>query len=157
MSKPIQQYLSFELDENEYAISILRIQEIRGYEKTKALPNAQKYIVGVINLRGSVIPIIDLRVRFGIEKKSYSATTVVIIVHIKFNGRYRKVGLIVDGVNEVYDVNDSDIQECTDIMQNIDLKFIKGITALDEKMVTIIDLDKVFDFKDIEQVMAPTQ
>jgi len=154
MTGQMHQYLSFDLDSNEYAVSILRIQEIRGYEKTKSLPNVPKYIVGVINLRGSVIPIVDLRLRFGLDKRDYTATTVVIIVHIKFNGRYRKVGIIVDAVNEVYDVPDNQIQECTEIMQEIDIRFVKGITTISDAMITIIDLDKVFNFKEVEAAVA---
>lgn len=153
MNKPTLQYLSFVLDENEFAVHILRIQEIRGYEKPKSIPNAPSYVVGVINLRGSVIPVIDLRLRFGLPKVDYVPTTVVIVVHVKVKNRYRKVGLIVDSVNEVYDVQDSDIQDCTSIMENIDNRFVDGIATVGEKMVTIINLDQVFNFKDIETAL----
>ncbi|NVJ60337.1 MAG: chemotaxis protein CheW [Gammaproteobacteria bacterium] len=153
MSNAALQYLSFLLDDNEFAIHILRIQEIRGYEKTKSLPNAPGYVVGVINLRGSVIPVIDLRIRFGLSKKEYTPTTVVIVVHIKVQNRYRKVGLIVDSVKEVYEVKETDIQDCTSIVENIDNRFVSGIATIGEAMVTIIDLDQVFNFKEIESAL----
>jgi len=106
------QYLTFLLAGEEYGLDILKVQEIRGWEQPTMLPNALNYVLGVINLRGTVVPIIDLRQRFALEKSQFGQTTVVVIVKVSSADKERTVGIVVDAVSEVYNVNDEQIRRC---------------------------------------------
>ena len=108
-------YLTFLLATEEYAVNILRVQEIKGWTKITVLPNTPEYIQGVINLRGTIVPIIDLRIRFGLEQQSYGTTTGIVVVKvISSQKRERIMGIIVDAVSDVYDINDTEIQAAPD-------------------------------------------
>ena len=135
------QYLTFILADEEYGVEILRVQEIRGWTKVTPMPNQPSYLRGVINLRGNIVPIIDLRERFGIESMEYGATTVVIVIRVESEGSERIMGIVVDAVSEVYTVNDSDRQPPPDLGNAIDEQFVNGLVSVDEKMVILLDVD----------------
>ncbi|MDX1491075.1 MAG: chemotaxis protein CheW [Pseudohongiellaceae bacterium] len=135
------QYLTFILAGEEYGIDILRVQEIRGWTKTTAIPNAPDYLRGVINLRGTIVPIIDLRERFGMDALEYGPTTVVIVVKAICEERDRIMGIVVDAVSEVYSLQMSELQPPPDLGNVVDEQFLQGLVTVDEKMVILLDID----------------
>ncbi len=137
------QYLTFFLDKEEYGIEILKVQEIKSWGPCTPLPRAPKHVMGVINLRGAVVPIIDLRHRFNQKEVIYNATTAIIIVRLENEDHTRIVGLVVDRVSEVYHLDASAIQATRDRNGLIKSDYIRGIGQINEKMVILIDLDPV--------------
>ena len=135
------QYLTFILSDEEYGVDILRVQEIRGWEQATTIPNTPEFVVGVINLRGMVIPIINLRKRFNIPDKDISSTTVIVIVKVINEGEERIVGMIVDAVSEVYNVSDEIMSDTPDLGSAISTNFIKGLATINEKMIILLDID----------------
>lgn len=136
------QYLTFILAEEEYGVEILRVQEIRGWTNVTAIPKSPSYLRGVINLRGDIVPIIDLRERFGIEAVEYDATTVVIVIRVKNDEDEEKImGIVVDAVSEVYTVNPEDFQPPPELGNVVEEHFVSGLASVDEKMVILLDID----------------
>ncbi|WP_018873529.1 chemotaxis protein CheW [Thioalkalivibrio sp. ALJ16] len=135
------QYLTFILAEEEYGVDILRVQEIKGWERPTPLPNTPDYIRGVINVRGMIVPIIDLRLRFGMEPLDYGPTTVVIMLRVINEDRERVMGVVVDAVSEVYNVGAEDLQPAPDFNTRIGVDFVRGLATLDEKMILMLDID----------------
>lgn len=137
------QYLTFMLADEEYGVDILTVQELRGWQETTPIPNAPSYVLGVINLRGVVIPIVDLRDRFGLERMEYGPTTVVIIVKVMASGKERILGIVVDAVSEVYDIANRDMQPPPDMDGAISIDFITGLATMDKKMVILLDINRL--------------
>ncbi|WP_078121893.1 chemotaxis protein CheW [Thiosocius teredinicola] len=140
------QYLSFSLGADDYAADILRVQEIRGWEKVRTLPDSPDYVKGVLDLRGTIVPIIDLRVRFGNKQPEYSSTTVVIVLSIKVpDGRTHLVGAVVDAVSDVLDIDSSDLKPPPEIGGAVSKRYLDGMVSLPRGMVILLNLDKLFD------------
>jgi purine-binding chemotaxis protein CheW len=139
------QFLTFILSGEEYGVDILRVQEIRGWEEATEIPNTPDYVKGVVNLRGTIVPIIDLRVRFELEQVEYSKKTVVIVMKIYAGTGARTMGFVVDAVSEVYNVNDEQQQPPPDFGCVVNTEFIKGLATVDEKMIILLDIDHVID------------
>ena len=140
------QYLTFILHGEEYGLNILKVRGIQGWEKPTTIPGSPEYVVGLINLRGEVVPIIDLRKKFGLAANDYDARTVVIIVTVQQPDQERTVGLVVDAISEVYNTDPSDIKQSPDFGEDVDDKFIRGVVMIDEKMVILIEIDKLIDW-----------
>lgn len=140
-----RQYLSFKVGPEEYAIDILTVQEIKGYSGVSALPNTPHYIRGIMNLRGTVIPIFDLRARFRMAEQEYTKFTVVIVVKL----RDKSVGLVVDAVSDVLDIPSREIRAVPDCAGRADTGFIGGIATIGEKLVVILETDKLLDEREI--------
>ncbi len=138
------QFLTFMLGEEEYGVDILRVQEIKGWDKTTPIPNTPPYIKGVINLRGAIVPIIDLRQRFGMDAIPYGPTTVVIVLKVAGEDRERTMGIVVDAVSDVYNISTDEMKPAPDF-GGIDVEFVKGLATVDEQMVIILDIDKLLD------------
>jgi purine-binding chemotaxis protein CheW len=140
------QYLSFRLGAEDYAVDILRVQEIRGWEKVRSLPDSEDYVKGVLDLRGTIVPIIDLRVRFGESDPAYSATTVVIVMAVDLGeSQQQLVGAVVDGVSDVLDIDRSDMKPPPNIGGTVSRRYLEGMVSLPRGMVILLDLDKLFD------------
>ncbi|MEQ8763291.1 MAG: chemotaxis protein CheW [Planctomycetota bacterium] len=140
----VNQYLTFFLTGQEYGVDILRVQEIKGWDTVTAIPNTPEYIKGVINLRGTIVPIIDLRQRFGLAANDYGPTTVVIVVRVESeNGQSRVLGTVVDAVSDVYNVADVDLKPPPDFGSDAATGFVKGLATVDEKMVILLDIDRL--------------
>jgi len=139
------QYLTFMLAGEEYGVDILTVQELRGWEETTPIPNTPDFVLGVINLRGVVVPIINLRNRFGLEHLDYGPTTVVIIVKVTAGDKQRVLGIVVDAVSEVYDINQESMQPPPDMEGAISIDFITGLATIDEKMVILLDINKLIN------------
>ena len=141
LSRESRQFLTFILANEEYALDILRVQEIRGWMPVTRMPGSPGYMKGVLNLRGEIIPIIDLRERFGFEKKAYTQTTVVVVVWIKSAERQRSMGLVVDAVADTYNILNEEISPAPMMGDGLDPKFIEALATVEGKMVILLDID----------------
>jgi purine-binding chemotaxis protein CheW len=141
------QYLTFFMAGEEYGIDILSIQEIRGFDATTCIPNAPDFIQGVMNLRGTIVPIVDLRARFGLERIPYGDITVVIVVKVRLDEGEKIIGMVVDSVSDVYAVNHADSTRAPDVGEADNREFVKGLVNVGNKMVVLLDLKKILAFK----------
>jgi purine-binding chemotaxis protein CheW len=146
-----EQYLTFLLAGEEYGVDILRVQEIKGWDKVTRIPHTAAYILGVINLRGAVVPILDLRRRFGLESIEFGPTTVVIVVRVGSKSEERTVGMVVDAVSEVYNVDVASTKAPPDVCTNVDTIFVKALATMGEKMLILLDIDRLIGNSIIEQ------
>ena len=128
-----QQYLTFIMSGEEYGVDILAVQEIRGWEESTTIPNAPPYIRGVINLRGTIVPIMDLRARFGLPEVDYSPVTVVIILKFEGANGDRVMGIVVDAVSDVYTIADSDTRKPPELTEDQNSDFIKGLVNVKDR------------------------
>ena len=134
-----QEYLTFTLGPEEYAIDILKVQEIRGYEKPTAIANAPNFIKGVINLRGTIVPVVDLRIKFQVGKAEYTPFTVVIILNLA----NRVVGIVVDGVSDVTSLRPDQIRPAPEFAATVDTRYIQGLATLEERMLIVVDITRL--------------
>ena len=130
------EFLTFTLGQEEYGVDILKVQEIRGYDAVTRLPDAPDYIKGVINLRGTIVPVIDMRVKFRLEAK-VDALTVMIVLNVAD----RVVGMVVDSVSDVVQLSAEQIRAMPEVGTGIDRRFLTGIGALDERMLILLDIE----------------
>jgi purine-binding chemotaxis protein CheW len=135
------QYLTFTLGGEEYAVDILRVQEIKGYSSVTSIPNAPAYVKGVMNLRGTVVPVFDMRLKFGMEPRAYDRFTVIVVVNVGS----RVVGLIVDSVSDVLDIAASSIEPTPDLGADVDTRVMQGIARTNDRLVTLLDIDAVVE------------
>lgn len=147
------QYLTFILAGEEYGVDILRVQEIKGWDNVTAIPNTPKYIRGVINLRGTIVPIIDLRDRFSLESIAYGSTTVVIVLKVMNGDKSRIMGIVVDAVSEVYNIDNDEMKPPPDFGTMISIDYVQGLATVEEKMVIVLDIDHLLN----SEVMAATE
>ena len=133
------QFLSFILGSEEYGIEILRVQEIRGYSAITPIPNTPPHIRGLINLRGTVAPVVDLRAKFGMPAVDYTRFTVIILVAVSG----KTVGLIVDAVSDVLNLAEDRIQPPPDLGSQVDMRILRGVVAFDNRLVGLLDLERL--------------
>jgi purine-binding chemotaxis protein CheW len=138
------QYLTFVCAGEEYGVEILCVQEIKGWEGVTRVPYTPSYLLGVMNLRGVIVPVIDLRARFGLESRSAGSTPVVIVVRVNnTEGGEKTAGIVVDAVSEVYAVTPDDIRPTPDLGASRSLACVRGLTNVDNKMVMLLDIDQL--------------
>ena len=145
-----QQFLSFQLGAEEYGIDILRVQEIRAYEKATRIPNTPEYIKGVINLRGVIVPVVDLRMKFGLQKAEYNEVTVVVVLNLAS----RTIGIVVDSVSDVLALSADDIRPAPEFTASVDNAFVRGLATLDQRMLIIADIERLMTGADMALVTA---
>ena len=133
------QFLTFALGQEEYGVGILKIQEIKGFSAITPLPNAPAYVKGILNLRGTIVPIVDLRKKFALPEVEYTKFTVIVVVQVQ--GQI--MGFIVDAVRDVLTVAGTDIQPTPDLHGQVDTSFLTGLAKAGEKLVILLDIDKV--------------
>ncbi|MCB1739015.1 MAG: chemotaxis protein CheW [Gammaproteobacteria bacterium] len=143
-----EQYLTFMLAREEYGVSILCVQEIKGWHRATPLPNSPEYVLGVINLRGTVVPIVDLRTRFGLPEASFGPTTVIVIVKVSHNDREKTIGIVVDAVSEVYNISQEELAPAPGIETATPERFIKGFARLSDRLVILLDCENLLPFDD---------
>ena len=148
-----EQYLTFMLAGEEYGVDILRVQEIKGWDKVTRIPHTPDYVLGVINLRGAVVPILDLRRRFGLETIEFGPTTVVIVVRVMSGRGERTVGVVVDAVSEVYNVDADDTKPPPDVCGSVDTVFVKALATIEEKMLILLDIDRLIGNSIVDEVV----
>jgi purine-binding chemotaxis protein CheW len=134
-----REILVFVLGAEEYGVDILKVQEIRGYDKVTPIPSAPDYLKGVVNLRGVIVPILDMRVKFRLPEVRYDQFTVVVILRIAS----RVIGLVVDGVSDVIALTASEIREAPHLGSVVDSSFIAGLATQDDRMVLLLDIEKL--------------
>ncbi len=139
----ISQYLTFYLNGQEYAVDILKVQGIQGWSSCTSLPNTPEHILGVINLRGSIVPLLDLRLRFAMDSVEFNDLTVVIVVKVKCKDSEKIIGLVVDAVSEVYNIAQSNLNVPPDFGSSVDIDYIQGLTTVDDELVILLDVDKL--------------
>lgn len=149
-----QEYLTFMLQGEEYGIDILCVQEIRVWSSITELPNKPDYIKGVINLRGVIIPIIDLRLRFGQPALEYDKQTVTIILRQQTASKNTVVGIVVDAVSEVYKFTKQAIRKAPSFGNNIDSCFLKGLVSVENKLVILLDNEMLLNEDDLYCISA---
>ena len=133
------EYLAFTLGREEYGIDILRVQEIRGYEPVTRIANSPAFIKGVVNLRGTIVPVVDMRIKFNLGEPTYDQFTVVIILNI--GGRV--VGMVVDSVSDVMTLAHEQIKPAPEIGTTFDTDYLIGLGTLDDRMLILVDIDKL--------------
>lgn len=138
-----EQYVSFMLGGEEYGAEITRVQEIKGWDTVTRVPSTASYVLGVVNLRGAIVPVIDLRMRFGLERVAFDSTTVIIVMRVAAERGERIVGMVVDSVSEVHRIAADSIQPPPAFMGAIDQVLIKGIADVDSKLVILLDIEKL--------------
>ncbi len=136
----MQQFLTFELNGEHYGVEILRVQEIMGWETVTPIPNTPPHLCGVLNLRGAIVPIVDLRLLFEMPFEPYTSTTVVVVLRVGDVTR-RTVGIVVDAVSDAHNVHPDDIRESPDFGDVVGTESINGITRIDDNMVMLLDID----------------
>lgn len=147
-----RQFLSFILAGEEYATDILKVQEIRDWTQATLVPNSPEYVEGVTNLRGQIIPIINLRTRFSLPKDDSLKNRIVIVLKIDDGERSRLMGLLVDAFAETYDIAEHEIKAAPSKISVIDDEFIIGLATSDEKMLILLDVDELLT----SQELTPT-
>jgi len=142
------EFLTFTLGPEEYGIDILKVQEIRGYDAVTTIANTPKFIKGVINLRGIIVPIVDMRIKFNLENVSYDQLTVVIILNLAS----RVVGMVVDGVSDVIALTPEQIKVAPQFGATLDTKYLMGLGTIDQRMLILVDIEKLMSSSDMELV-----
>lgn len=142
------EYLTFTLGKEEYGIDILKVQEIRGYEAVTRIANAPSFLKGVINLRGVIVPIVDLRIKFNLGEPSYDQFTVVIILNI---GK-RVMGIVVDGVSDVIQLNSENLHPAPEFGSILDTRYILGLGTVDERMIIMVDIEQLMTSQEMALV-----
>ncbi len=144
-SSGAREYLTFRLDQEEYGIDILKVQEIRGYEPPTRVANAPAFIKGVVNLRGTIVPIVDMRLKFNCAKAEYNAFTVVIILNL----RSRIVGIVVDSVSDVMELPPESLKAAPEIDSVIDSSAVVGLGSLGDRMLILLDIERLMSAPDM--------
>lgn len=137
------QMLTFTLGDETYGVDILRVQEIRGWTPVTRIPQTPPHVLGVLNLRGSIVPIVDLRMRFMLQHAQYTPLTVIIVLSVESPAGRRDFGVVVDGVSDVIDVASTDIKPTPDLGSQVSTEFIEGLASVSERMVMVLDIDRL--------------
>ena len=137
------QVLTFVLGEETYGVDILRVQEIRGWTPVTKIPHSPPHVLGVLNLRGSIIPVVDLRMRFDLATVNYDAVTVIVVLSVICKGTRRNFGVVVDGVSDVMDVDASQVKPAPELGSRAATDHVLGLLPMAERMVVLLDIDKL--------------
>jgi len=149
----IKQYLTFWLNGQEYGLDLLRVREIRGFTAITPIPNMPSHIKGVMNLRGTVLPVVDLRLKFSMPEKPYTKFTVIIVA----KSGEKNVGLVVDSVSDVLSIPSQQINPVPDFGSSVDRNFILGLLKASDRLSILLDLDKLLSESEVTVVSADQQ
>lgn len=145
-----RQFLTFSLADEDYALDILRVREIRGWSKPRHLPDLPPFMTGVMDFRGGVAPVLDLRLRFRAEQAANDRETVIILVALHHQEQQHIIGLVVDRVADVIDVSPAEIRQQPALGKSIDPRYMQGVVQRDERLVVLLDIDRLLDDQTIE-------
>ena len=149
--EPQREFLTFRLGEESFGIDILKVQEIRGWDEPTAIPNAPAFIKGVINLRGVIVPVLDLRMKFNLPQAGYDRFTVVIILNVAS----RVIGVVVDAVSDVLSLDKEEIRKAPEFASAaFDTRYITGLATIDGRMLVMVDIEKLMTAADMALVDA---
>ena len=147
------EYLTFTLGAEEYGVDILKVQEIRGYDQVTRLPGAPEFVKGAINLRGLIVPVVDMRLKFKLSQATYDDTTVMIVLSVAG----RTIGVVVDGVSDVLRLDPAQVRAVPDLGSAIDRQFLMGLGVVDERMLILLDIERLMTSEEmglVEQSIA---
>lgn len=147
------EFLTFTLGDEEYGVDILKVQEIRGYDTVTKIPDAPDFIKGVINLRGTIVPVIDMRIKFRLGKVEYNEFTVMIILNVA----RRVVGMVVDGVSDVMQLTPEQIRPAPEFGSAVNSRFITGLGAFDQRMLILVDIERLMSASDMALMDSHSQ
>ena len=149
-------YLVFQLDREEFGVHVLKVREIMGLQEITAVPQTPPYVKGVLNLRGKVVPVIDLRAKFGLDQAEYTARTCIIVLEVVSGGRALSaaanslmMGVIVDGVSEVLNIQDGEIEDPPEFGAGTKVPFVLGLAKVKGKVKILLDIDKALSLEDL--------
>ncbi len=148
------QYLTFKLDDEVFALDITKVREVLDFTTVTKVPRTPEFMRGVINLRGSVVPVVDLRLKFGMSKTEKTVNTCIIIVEVKVDDETMVLGALADSVQEVMDLEPDHIEPAPKIGTRLNTEFIKGMGKRDDRFVILLDIDKVFSTSELAVVQA---
>lgn len=146
------QFLTFSLGDELYGVDILRVQEIKGYTAVTRIPNTPAHIKGVLNLRGTIVPIVELRTKFGMPTIEYTMFTVIVVVVVQD----KVMGLVVDAVSDVLNIGKQDIQPPPEFGNKVDVSFISGIGKSGDRLVSLLDIDRLLLDPAVKEALAET-
>ncbi len=147
-----RQYLTFQLGEEVFAIDVANVREILEFNSVTRVPRSPEYMRGVINLRGSVVPVFDMRLKFGMSTTEKTINTCIVVVEVSYEGEDIIIGALVDSVQEVFELEANQIEPAPKIGTHLRTEFIKGMGKRDERFIIILDIDKVFSAEEITSV-----
>jgi purine-binding chemotaxis protein CheW len=139
------QVLTFSLGAENYGVDILRVQEIRGWTPVTKIPQVPSYVLGVLNLRGSIVPIVDLRIRLNLPQVEFTPLTVIIVLSVKLAGGRREFGLVVDAVSDVVDITSENLKETPSLGDTTNVMFIQGLAIVADRMLILLDVDRLIN------------
>ncbi len=164
MAEDTKKYIIFNINQEDYGVPISKIREVLRFVNITPIHEASEFLKGVINLRGKIVPIIDMRTKFGIEQKEYNDRTVFIIVDILGNKEVYNIGITVDAVQDVADIPDKDLEKTPDIGLRLKSQYLEGIAKVDDRMIMILNMDKILSSNEIvdinqvkEKVLEPQE
>ena len=146
------QYLTFMLDDETFALDIAKVREVLEFTTVTRVPRTPEFMRGVINLRGAVVPVVDMRLKFGMSTTEKTVNTCVVIVEIELDGEVTELGALVDSVQEVFELEPENIEPAPKIGTRLKTEFIKGMGKKDEQFIIILDIDKVFSSEELSVV-----
>lgn len=147
-----RQYLTFKLNEEIFGVDVAQVREILDYIKITKVPQTPEFMCGVINLRGSVVPVVDMRLKFKMPESERTVNTCIVVVEVLLEGASTTLGALVDSVQEVFELEPQDIEPAPRIGTRLNTDFIKGMGKRDDKFIIILDIDKVFSAEELEVV-----
>jgi purine-binding chemotaxis protein CheW len=145
-----RQYLTFSLGEESFALDVTKVREILEFTKVTKVPRTPEFMRGVINLRGSVVPVMDMRVKFSLSRVEKTVDTCIIVVEVSSNGETTVLGALVDSVQEVFDLEPDQIQPAPKVGTKQRTDVIKGMGSRDDRFIIILDIDKIFSAEELE-------
>ncbi|MGO9088575.1 MAG: chemotaxis protein CheW [Candidatus Sulfotelmatobacter sp.] len=150
----VQQYLTFMIGSEEYAIDLLKVKEIIEYDTVTTVPKTPRWVRGVINLRGAVVPVVDLGLKFGLEERPVTKTTCIVIVEWQVEGQSTLMGVMADAVSQVMDIAAGDVREMPTFGTRIKVDYLQGMAQLGKKFVLLLDIDKVLSADEVQDLTA---
>jgi purine-binding chemotaxis protein CheW len=150
----IRQYLTFQLGEEVFALDVSHVREILEFTTVTKVPKTPDYMRGVINLRGSVVPVLDMRLKFGMSMTEKTVNTCIIVVEVSFEGETTIIGALVDSVQEVFELEPDQIEPAPRIGTQLRTEFIKGMGKKDDRFIIVLDIDKVFSSEELSMVQG---
>ena len=147
-----RQYLTFQLGDEVFAIDVANVREILEFNSVTRVPKSPEYMRGVINLRGSVVPVFDMRLKFGMTGTERTINTCIVVVEVSYEGEDIIIGALVDSVQEVFELEADQIEPAPKIGTHLRTEFIKGMGKRDERFIIILDIDKVFSVEEISSI-----
>ena len=139
----LNQMLTFMLGDETSGVDILRVQEIRGWSPVTRIPQSPSHVLGVLNLRGSIVPVVDLRMRLNLDRAEYTAVTVIIVLSVDSGAGRRDFGVVVDGVSDVINVQGSDVKPPPELGADVSTDYIQGLATVSDRMVMLLDIDRL--------------